>query len=1001
MLTFKSPKLFFVANLTQLIAFTRLPRFTLIVPPYLFLVSLFLLICLVPVSRLSPVTQQLCASVDQLHVNFFAAPHMTCASFSSFISVGNWSFISFLPEITLSIMIVYLIWALAIELAADRSPKALAIECWDAACCALSFVALLYAIQLFGSTPSKSFANGYLFASFGLTFSKLLISLTSLFVLSLSETYIREHTRHILEFSVVILVGVLLLLLLVSSNNLMLLFLTLAGFSLNLYILVLYDGADAASREASLKYFYLSTLSAGMILFGILLIYTTVGDAGYQAIRFYMENLVDNHARTVIAFGVLFILLGFFFKLSAFPGHLWAVEVYEGSPLPIMAFFVLPVKVAIFVTFLRLINTGLFDFNDVWAPCVTLSAMGSLIWGAFAGAQAKKTTRFLGYASINQIGFLLLGLVAITDDALRSAYFYLILYAIMTGGFLLVFTQLRTVHGAQVVFISDFAGLSKNENLLCWNLSVFLFSMAGIPPLVGFFGKYYLLVALTAKGLFVAVIVALAASLITAYYYLRVIKTMWFGKLTNTLVAVLTPKQRVLLAFFEAALWVGAVFAPWILPLLSEVVATLTVCADLSAQYPSENLLDLEPGSLVCSLTPLFVFTAAQAKARLTAVFTKINVAYSSFCSQLRSLPDPSTCLSVLLNNSVKITPFTEKNKEHFQTPALAVQNSKAFFYLAVFGYIFIHIPTSFGAFYLGKTLDPFSFFQVFNQFIFLWVAYCAACLLYLCKCVAYALGWWTNTPERKDEELSTFTKNWNADHGSSFILTTTCFTIAYYAHFVLCQSVEVSGYFVLSVYNLLFHLVAYYWLKRYYLKGCAAGKYVERWYHFLPRAFFFLAVLVLLFVLIVLFSHDPEYAASVLEGERCRSSQELIASPPPLDLPVEPPAMPKPKLPSSAPRNVAADMVEANRARYNKLVVKPIATTIAKVAGWLDFTSWLSGSTATPVPPAQVTPTVATVPQPTVPLWSYALCGVCAGGLLLFWYTYSGTSIPTPRPRK
>jgi NADH-quinone oxidoreductase subunit N len=177
-------------------------------------------------------------------------------------------------------------------------------------------------LQLLGSIPSEPFAHGYLYASRGLTYSKLFISLASLFVLSLSETYIREHTRHILEFSLVILVGVLLLLLLVSSNNLMILFLTLAGFSLNLYILILYDGADAASREASLKYFYLSTLSAGMILFGILLIYTTVGDAGYQAIRFYMDSPIDNHARTVIAFGVLFLLLGFFFKLSAFPGHL-------------------------------------------------------------------------------------------------------------------------------------------------------------------------------------------------------------------------------------------------------------------------------------------------------------------------------------------------------------------------------------------------------------------------------------------------------------------------------------------------------------------------------------------------------------------------------------------------------------------------------------------------------------------------------------------------------
>ena len=186
----------------------------------------------------------------------------------------------------------------------------------------MAFVSVLYFIQLLGTIQNGPAASDYLYISRGLTASKFLVSLTSLFVLHLSAGYIREHTRHILEFSIVILIGVLLLLVLVSANNLMLLFLSLAGFSLNLYILVLYDGADAASREASLKYFYLSTLSAGMILFGVLLIYTTVGDVTYYAIRFYMDYSTDNHARNVMSAGVLFILLGFFFKLSAFPGHL-------------------------------------------------------------------------------------------------------------------------------------------------------------------------------------------------------------------------------------------------------------------------------------------------------------------------------------------------------------------------------------------------------------------------------------------------------------------------------------------------------------------------------------------------------------------------------------------------------------------------------------------------------------------------------------------------------
>lgn len=177
-------------------------------------------------------------------------------------------------------------------------------------------------MQLLGPIHNAPAVHDYLYISKGLTVSKLLVALTSLFVLHLSAGYIREHTRHILEFSIVILVGVLLLLILVSANNLMLLFLSLAGFSLNLYILVLYDGADTASREASLKYFYLSTLSAGFILFGVLLVYTMVGDVTYYAVRFYMSSPNDAHTDKVLSIGVLFILLGFFFKLSAFPGHL-------------------------------------------------------------------------------------------------------------------------------------------------------------------------------------------------------------------------------------------------------------------------------------------------------------------------------------------------------------------------------------------------------------------------------------------------------------------------------------------------------------------------------------------------------------------------------------------------------------------------------------------------------------------------------------------------------
>lgn len=187
---------------------------------------------------------------------------------------------------------------------------------------ALLIVTLLYCIQLLGPIYNAPVANNYLYVSKGLTASKLFVVLTSLFVLHLSENYIREQTRHVLEFSIIFLLAVFLLLILVSANNLMLVFFSLAGFSLNLYILILYDGADLASREASLKYFYLSTLSAGLLLFGILLMYVMIGDVTYYTIRFYMSTPVDAETSAVLSAAVLFILLGFFFKLSAFPGHL-------------------------------------------------------------------------------------------------------------------------------------------------------------------------------------------------------------------------------------------------------------------------------------------------------------------------------------------------------------------------------------------------------------------------------------------------------------------------------------------------------------------------------------------------------------------------------------------------------------------------------------------------------------------------------------------------------
>lgn len=277
----------------------------------------------------------------------------------------------FLPEVILAISIVGLLLVCAVEINRKKDFKLIAITIWRASCVSLAFVAGLYALQLLGEIPTMPAFYGYLFIAPGLVMSKLLVTLSVLLVLYCSEGYIRAHSRHLLEFPLIILLATILLLILVASNNLMSVFFSVAGFSLAMYLLVLFDSYILPSREAGLKYFYLSAVSTGILLFGIFLVYHTVGSANYTQISLYLGELYGNTPSLssvadvrYIAFGAVFIFFGFMFKLSAFPGHLWAVEVYEGSPAPVTAFFILPVKIAVFVTLARLLNTAFDSIAD-------------------------------------------------------------------------------------------------------------------------------------------------------------------------------------------------------------------------------------------------------------------------------------------------------------------------------------------------------------------------------------------------------------------------------------------------------------------------------------------------------------------------------------------------------------------------------------------------------------------------------------------------------------
>lgn len=488
-----------------------------------------------------------------------------------------------LPELTLIIMISYVLTTLAIELGQGRSKKKLAIESLHDLNFGLSFVLALYILQLLTALTSDAAAlfNGYLLTNQYITIFKVLTVLSGRFILYNSWLYVTKHKRHLLEYPVVLTLAILFMLLLISSGHLISAFLTLVGFSLNLYVLILFDAPTAIAREAGIKYFYLSAFSSGLMIYGIFLLFLSLNTGHFVEIGQILATApeVVSNSKTLVQYAILFLLVGLFFKLSAFPGHLWAAEVYEGSPDPIAAFFMLPVKVAVLAFVLQLLVTALEPVSVFWQPIVALSAICSLIWGCFAALVEKKTKRFLAYASINQIGFLLLGVATNSYAGYRATLLYLFIYAVMNMGFLQVFLNTRrTEDGMGLLYLTDFRGIGQKYWILSWSIAVILLSMAGIPPLAGFFGKYYLLMHAQEQGLYALVITALATSLVSTYYYLRLIKIFWFEgttAMTETTVHM-DSNSSMSLFYVEGLLWSFILFAGYIIG-FADVAATSLV----------------------------------------------------------------------------------------------------------------------------------------------------------------------------------------------------------------------------------------------------------------------------------------------------------------------------------------------------------------------------------------------------------------------------------------
>ena len=353
-------------------------------------------------------------------------------------------------------------------------------------------------------------------------FLKILALIGSGATLILATEFLSDPSRRIFEFSILVLLSTLGMMVLISAGDLIMLYLGLELMSLALYVVAASNRDNAKSTEAGLKYFVLGALSSGMLLYGASLIYGFTGTVSFAGIA-----AAATTGSVGIVFGIVFLLAGLCFKVSAVPFHMWTPDVYEGAPTPVTAFFASAPKVAALAVFTRVALTAFPGIVSQWQQIIVFVAIASMVLGSFAAIGQTNIKRLMAYSSIGHMGFALVGLASGTVEGAQGVLVYIAIYVAMTlGSFAVILTMKR--NGQAVEQISDFAGLSRTNPLLAFFFAMLLFSLAGMPPLAGFFAKWYVFVAAINAHLFTLAVIGVLSSVVGAYYYLTIIKVMYF-----------------------------------------------------------------------------------------------------------------------------------------------------------------------------------------------------------------------------------------------------------------------------------------------------------------------------------------------------------------------------------------------------------------------------------------------------------------------------------------
>lgn len=377
------------------------------------------------------------------------------------------------------------------------------------------------------ATTVVAFDGLYITDSFS-TFVKILILAASAASMLLALPYLGDSKTGRFEYPVLLMLATLGMCMMVSANDLLSLYVGLELQSLAAYVLAAFHRGESKSSEAGLKYFVLGALASGILLYGITLVYGFAGATSFDTIRAVLSGQSERSLGVLL--GLVFILAGLAFKISAVPFHMWTPDVYEGAPTPVAAFFSAAPKAAALGLMVRVLVSAFGPMAVDWQQIVVFLSIASMVLGAVGAIGQTNIKRLLAYSSIANIGFALVGLAAASPQGIEALLFYTAVYLAMTLGSFLVVLQLRRADGEQVELMSDLSGLSKVRPGLAAALAIFMFSLAGIPPLLGFWPKFAVFQAAIAAGMVPLALIGFVASVVAAYYYLRLVKIMYFDE---------------------------------------------------------------------------------------------------------------------------------------------------------------------------------------------------------------------------------------------------------------------------------------------------------------------------------------------------------------------------------------------------------------------------------------------------------------------------------------